>query len=153
MPEHLLPVLQAEANRCYPLETGGLLVGYRAGEEWVIQDVVGPGPGARHRRKTFDPDHVWHAAELRARFERSGGRELFIGDWHTHPDGRLALSRPDLRALRRIIGSPEAQTPEPLSALLAGDPGEWNFALWRAQLSTRCWFRRVTVQQAQLRQL
>jgi integrative and conjugative element protein (TIGR02256 family) len=153
VPEHLLAVLQQEADRCYPLETGGLLVGYRVGKEWVVQDVVGPGPAARHRRKSFDPDHVWHAAELRARFQRSGGRQLFIGDWHTHPDGCLALSRRDLRALRRIIRSAGAQTPEPLSALLAGDPAEWNFAVWRAQLDTEGWLRRVTVEQAQLRQL
>lgn len=151
MPDRLLPLLQEEADRHYPLETGGLLVGYRSGNEWVVQDVVGPGPAARHRQRSFDPDHAWHAAELQARFAGSGGRQIYLGDWHTHPDGLLALSHRDLRALRRIIASEQAQTPEPLSALLAGDPSQWRFAVWRARLGARGWLgRRVDTSQARL---
>jgi integrative and conjugative element protein (TIGR02256 family) len=131
--------LANEAERTYPLETGGLLLGYRAGPDMVVTKALGSGSRARHRRHWFEPDHEWHAVELRRLFGESEGREYYLGDWHTHPDGALQLSARDRRALKRIISSAEAATSNPVSALIAGAPGAWRLAVWRASLSLRRW--------------
>jgi integrative and conjugative element protein (TIGR02256 family) len=135
----LLDHLQAEAARRYPLETGGVLLGYRAENQWVVREVLGPGPRARHHRRYFEPDAAWHAEMIRAHFAQTEGREVYIGDWHTHPDGKLQLSGRDLRALRRIIRSPGAIA-EPISALMAGGPQEWALSIWAAAIRPREWF-------------
>lgn len=64
-----------EARRAYPLETGGILVGYVASNnEPVVQHIIGPGPAARHKRQRFHPDHDWQCHRLDDIFEASSGR-------------------------------------------------------------------------------
>lgn len=152
LPADLFRELEQEAARVYPLETGGVLLGYRSSDHWVVDGALGPGPRARHRLHGFEPDHQWHAEKLRLRFVASAGGERYLGDWHSHPGGALALSRTDLKALRQIIQSPEARTPEPLSALLAGRPSDWQIGIWRACLAPKPWRRaRLELTRATLR--
>ncbi|MDB5479096.1 MAG: hypothetical protein JWO83_149 [Caulobacteraceae bacterium] len=139
LPDRVVELMKAEAKRSYPVETGGVVLGYRVEDEWVVREVLGPGPDARHHRRYFEPDADWHAEMIRAHFARTDGREVYIGDWHTHPDGELKLSRRDRQALRGIVQCPQA-TPAPLSALLAGGPDDWALAMWAARVTSAGWF-------------
>lgn len=38
-----------------PLETGGILVGYRSHTAIAVTHIIGPGPGATHESTAFEP--------------------------------------------------------------------------------------------------
>lgn len=120
--------LTQEANRAFPMETGGVLVGYFAENgEPVVHAVVGPGPAAIHRRYRFTPDHAWQCGQLDVLFEQSEGLLTYVGDWHTHPDGVPEMSWLDHWTLRRIAKYPEAGTPQPLMLIGGGVVDRWQW--------------------------
>jgi integrative and conjugative element protein (TIGR02256 family) len=116
------------AQAHYPFETGGMLIGYQADDaSVVVTEIIGPGPNAKHTRMSFRPDHDYQQQRLDDLFRHSNGKTTYIGDWHTHPNGFNALSRKDMRVLRRIAETPEAQTEHPVMLVLATSAlGEGN---------------------------
>src|SRR3546814_16291233 len=96
----------AEADRKFPLETGGILVGYFAENgDPVVCAALGPGPHAIHWRKRFTPDHACQCTQLDDIYDQSSGSNTYLGDWHTHPHGVPQLSWLDRRTqLRRASG-------------------------------------------------
>jgi integrative and conjugative element protein (TIGR02256 family) len=117
--------LVKEATRAFPLETGGVLMGYAdtSDTELVVKAVVGPGPRAVHRRASFVPDHAFHDAAVARHYRESQRRWTYLGDWHSHPAGECSLSRTDRHTLARIAGAPCARVPRPLMLVLAGGHG------------------------------
>ena len=52
-----------ESYRAHPMETGGLLIGYRGPHETaVVTRIVGPGLGAIGRADSFEPDYDFQEA-------------------------------------------------------------------------------------------
>ena len=118
-----------EAQRAYPLETGGLLLGWTTGPGTVvISRVIGPGPRASHRATSFTPDAAWQERQLADAYEQAGRRLHYLGDWHSHPRGTIRLSGIDRATLRRIAGHPDARAAHPVMAVLAGGP-MWQVAV------------------------
>lgn len=126
LPRGLADQLLAWAGDWRPLEVGGILGGYHAGDNAVITDLVGPGPEAIHSTSHFLPDPEYHVAEMRRIHHASNGGRMYLGDWHTHPRGPSVLSPLDRRTLRAIARSPEAQCPRPLMLLAAQEGGHWQ---------------------------
>jgi integrative and conjugative element protein (TIGR02256 family) len=121
-----------EARRAYPLETGGVLVGYVAeNHEPVVQHLVGPGLAARHRRHRFHPDHDWQCRRLDELFEASAGQAVYLGDWHTHPDGSPQMSWLDKRTLRGIARHRQAELSRPLMLIGGGGRETWDWTAHR----------------------
>jgi integrative and conjugative element protein (TIGR02256 family) len=115
--------LDAEANLAYPLETGGVLVGYIAKNGApVVFGAIGPGPIAVHRRQRFTPDHAWQCQQLDNVFDKSSGLWVYVGDWHTHPDGSPRMSWLDHRTLRAIAKHRQAEISNPLMLIGGGPP-------------------------------
>lgn len=115
-----------EADRGYPLETGGILLGYFAeNAEAVVSAAIGPGPKASHSRTRFLPDHTWQCEQIDKLYEQSAGEWVYVGDWHTHPDASPQMSWLDQRTLRAIAKHPQAQTPRPVMMIAAGSPQNW----------------------------
>jgi integrative and conjugative element protein (TIGR02256 family) len=106
-------VLAEEAARRRLLETGGPIFGYESEGDVVVTKLYGPGPGARHRRASFSCTRQWIAACIKEAFSESGGRWAYVGEWHTHPLGRAAPSRQDVRAVARIAAAVEVELPRP----------------------------------------
>lgn len=124
--------LLAEADDKYDSETGGIVMGYQLnGNQYVVQDVIGPGPNATHQRDWFEPDYDYHDQEIGRAFTGSGGVSTYLGDWHTHPDGAACLSLRDRKTLIRIARTPEAQAPGPIMLLASGSPRHWQINAWR----------------------
>lgn len=121
----------AEAERAFPDETGGVLLGYwtTSPGEVVVTHMVGPGRYAIHHPYSFVPDADYHEQEIARLYEEANRRITYLGDWHTHPHGAAYLSRQDCRTLRRISNHREARAPEPLMAILAGGK-PWRLRLW-----------------------
>jgi integrative and conjugative element protein (TIGR02256 family) len=114
-----LAAVREEAARHAEEETGGMLLGYRSGDDAVVVAVIGPGPAAQRTASTFLPDAGWQQDRLAEVYAASGRTTAYLGDWHTHPGGRPVLSPRDRRTLRRIAGHRPARQPRPLSAVLA----------------------------------
>lgn len=73
--------LLQEAAAKAPYETGGVLMGWTAGDDICISDVIGPGPEATHERTSFLPDHPWQAEQIAMLYEKSGRLLAYLGDW------------------------------------------------------------------------
>jgi integrative and conjugative element protein (TIGR02256 family) len=101
------------------VETGGLLIGYRAGDELVVIDATGPGPNARHRRFSFNPDGCWQRKQLAKIYRDTEGVLTYLGDWHTHPGGPPLPSAQDKATAAAVAAAPLARTANPLT-LIAG---------------------------------
>jgi integrative and conjugative element protein (TIGR02256 family) len=133
--------MMCEAEDKYPLETGGVLVGYWSedGREVVITAVSGPGPKAIHSKSDFTPDYLYQDQFVASAYARSGRRHTYLGDWHTHPDGGTKLSGLDKRTLRRISRAQDARAAAPIMVIVANDGASWEAAFWNYRPGT--WFR------------
>lgn len=122
LPAAVIADMVREAWRTWPIETGGVLLGSARGAGAQVGRLVGPGPAARHERRSFTPDEDWQAAEVAAAWA-ADPTVRYLGDWHTHPGGAARLSADDIAAMRMIAASADAYNPEPfmLVVALAGD--------------------------------
>ncbi|WP_376709024.1 Mov34/MPN/PAD-1 family protein [Bradyrhizobium diversitatis] len=123
-----------------PLENGGILLGWRSGEDVTIVDLRGPGPQALHARHCFIPDHSWQVAEINRAFEASGGDLDYLGDWHSHPDSVAEMSKLDSATLLRIARKVSA----PLMLIVAGSGTDWSARCWKGH-TARSFLRRRLV--------
>jgi integrative and conjugative element protein (TIGR02256 family) len=117
-----------EANRAYPRETGGVLVGYFAASgESVVFATIGPGPNAIHLENRFLPDHIWQCEQLDDLFQKSSGTWVYLGDWHTHPDSSPKLSCLDRQTLRSIAKHKQAENLRPLMLIGGYSLPDWDW--------------------------
>lgn len=138
----------AEAASRWPLETGGVMLGWRASAvEVVVQVTIGPGPRAEHHPTAMRPDAAWQQERIAEIYRQSGRRVSYLGDWHTHPGGTPRLSPRDLRTLRRIARHADARAPQPLMVVLAGGSEQWQLVPY--QLSS-AWALRPQALQMEL---
>lgn len=132
----------AEARVLHPVETGGILLGWRSGKDRVIADMRGPGPNALHGRCRFCPDHRWQVGEIRRAYEASRGDLDYLGDWHTHPDGVAAMSGEDTRTLSRI----SRRVSRPLIMILANEPDwAWTAGCWTGERKGVVFSRKIEI--------
>lgn len=136
--EEALTRMVSEADSFFPNETGGVLMGYWAGNEAVITNLIAGGPLAQRTPTRFLPDHFYQIRAIEEIYNSSEGRRSYLGDWHTHPRGRLALSATDVMTLRRIAKHREARMACPIMLLLAGDQ-EWSARAWCWRPKCRIW--------------
>jgi integrative and conjugative element protein (TIGR02256 family) len=131
LPRRLHKEIRLLASRTYPNETGGVLVGFDAGNGLVVTAVVGPGPQATHKHDGLVPDYDFHDAEIKRLYVESGRLHTYLGDWHSHPDGPAMLSTRDKRTLKAIAAYREARAPIPIMGILAGARRRSELTVWR----------------------
>jgi integrative and conjugative element protein (TIGR02256 family) len=127
---HVMQSMCDYARDLSPLENGGVLLGWRSGEDRIVVDLRGPGPHALHGRHCFVPDHAWQVAEIKGAFQASRGDLDYLGDWHSHPDGVAEMSDLDSTTLLRIARRVSA----PLMLIVAGRGTEWSARCWKGQV-------------------
>jgi integrative and conjugative element protein (TIGR02256 family) len=141
--------LEAEADAKCPEESGGVLLGYWAGEPAcpVVTQAVGPGPKAIHDRCWFIPDYEFHEREVSRLYSDSKGTLQYMGDWHSHPGVSGRLSKKDRSTLLRIAKARAARAPRPLMLILGYGP-EWELFGWSlgTQSSRFSFCRRRTIE-------
>lgn len=143
--------MQSEADRCAPLETGGILMGRWATPTRVeVLMHIGPGPNAFHGPVGFSPDQAFQELQVADVFNKTRGEILYLGDWHSHPGSEAFLSKKDRSTLARITMSEEAQAPQALMAILAGTR-PWDYAFWKGWIARRIWGKVLRTQVAQVR--
>jgi integrative and conjugative element protein (TIGR02256 family) len=124
MPRSILAEIEKLASLSYPMETGGMLLGYVSDNgDVVVTAIIGPGPAAKHSRYAFEPDADYQQAELEAHYSTTEGRESYLGDWHTHPHGPCIPSRTDKRTLAHIALTPSSRIQHPIMAIAGYSTG------------------------------
>lgn len=122
--------MDTDSSEYAPLETGGMLLGYRspAGDE-VITGVILGGPHAKRTHDRFVGDGEWQQTRLEEIYLASNCVTTYLGEWHSHPSGLLAPSRLDRRTARRIARERTARSPRPLMVIGISEGDGWR---WRA---------------------
>ncbi|WP_090587609.1 Mov34/MPN/PAD-1 family protein [Arthrobacter subterraneus] len=147
---NVLDDLLEEAARCAPLETGGVLLGWRTEDAVCITNMVGPGPDARHARDSFSPDATWQSDQIALLYARSGRRLAYLGDWHTHPGAVPVPSSRDRGTLRAIARHVPARCPEPIMIIL-GQPRDEKWVVAGHTIRRDWWARSLRTLQVPLR--
>lgn len=131
--EGILLAIEEIANTHFPNEAGGALMGYvnDNGSKILITKIIGPGPEAVHNRMSFIPDYAYQEEEIARLYSESERTLVYLGDWHSHPNGAAALSGTDQRTLINISSYPEARIAFPIMVLLSGRPDRWNVNAWQ----------------------
>lgn len=134
----VLASCRADADAHFPLESGGVFVGYETGDAVVVTAMIPGGEQALRTRWAYAPDTDWQNARIAEHYERSGRLDTYLGDWHSHPGTERAyLSGDDRAVLKKIIRSPQTRLNHPLMCVLVGNKGDWRMHGWRASLRTR----------------
>jgi integrative and conjugative element protein (TIGR02256 family) len=120
----VLETIKEDLHKWYPVETGGVLMGYWNGDEVVISQIIDGGPKASRTRKSFNPDHDYQLEEISRIYKLSGRTETYLGDWHTHPDAKAYLSNRDKKTLSNIAKHKAARQPMPLMMIFGTNPAE-----------------------------
>jgi integrative and conjugative element protein (TIGR02256 family) len=107
-------VLERDSIKWSPRETGGPLFGYENCGEVVITRACLPGPKATHLPWLYRPDREAVQAAISEVRDETGGRERWIGSWHSHPLGRPLASLVDRRTAARIANDVPVGCPEPV---------------------------------------
>lgn len=76
------------------LETGGILLGHDDGDTLRVTIAGDPGPGALREKRRFLRDLAHARALADDAYEHDSS--VWIGEWHTHPDGPPEPSDVDL---------------------------------------------------------
>lgn len=119
-------------------ETGGILIGRRLAPDTVlISRVSPPGPRARHGRFFFSRDVAFLQSYLDEHYDRSGGSDDYVGEWHVH----LAFDTPpscvDRRSLYRIARQPNYATDNPLLIIAEHEPPELRLRAYGFQVKPK----------------
>lgn len=145
IPTALLAQLHDLVREHAPLETGGMLLGWRNHGKVAIDATIDAGPGALRNRTGFTPDGHWQQQQLAAIYEQSGRTVTYLGDWHSHPHGPARPSGQDRKTAAAIAASEQARTPYPITLILGRNRRRAQF-LTRAYIHTDGKLRRATLQ-------
>lgn len=102
-------------------EAGGILLGFRRGTHLHVVDATAPMRRDIRQRTYFerlDPGHQKHAT---SRWQRTGQRMDYLGEWHTHPELLPTPSYVDKSEWQKIT----ARTRAPMLFAIAGLQGDW----------------------------
>lgn len=113
-----LDIMTADVTAFGPVETGGILAGYRDGDDLVVCNATTGGPKATREPRLFVRDVEYCQEQLDALYSLSGGRVDYVGEWHRHCSRSTAYSRVDEASLRVIASSSEYNQPDPVMVII-----------------------------------
>lgn len=137
VPLEVLRFIEAEAGAHLPNESGGILIGQFSDDVVLITRAGDAGPNAYHAPVGFRRDGE-HAQQLRDRaVAASGGRDDYVGEWHSHPTDALPSPK-DRRSMRAISADRKFALAEPvLIVLCRTSVGMWEPTAYQT-CGTRC---------------
>lgn len=117
----VLEIMQRETQKDPEIETGGILLGSISERTMVITLASGPGPSAKKEKTGFLKDREYCQSILNKRYEESGTKEIYLGEWHYHPSRNNNPSNRDLKSLSDISLQKEYITTEPVMIILSNE--------------------------------
>jgi len=129
--EKLLSKIIEETNLWIPVETGGMLVGYKdlAGDI-VIANIIEGGDKAHRELDYFNPDTEFQQPKLSRIYKNSNSLVTYLGDWHSHPKSSAYMSKLDRKTMRRIVNKKTSMQANPIFLIIGTSPFEvkcWRY--------------------------
>ena len=121
---------QGNSDQHLPNESGGIAIGHVRGGTIVITRLTEPGPNAVQLPDHFLRDGEYAQAMLDATFAESGGRDDYLGEWHSHPFPQ-GPSAQDRESMRRISRNPDYGCPQPVLVLCRRFRRKWRLEGYR----------------------
>lgn len=109
MRSHVIDSIIHDVRAQSELEAGGILLGYV--ERGLIQVVEATSPAEEDQRSRLGFIRSAKAAQSRidSAWEESGGTRIYLGEWHSHPEGRAIPSSADRKMIARAHVSTEME--------------------------------------------
>jgi len=115
-----LAAVSAEVSKSIGIETGGILIGFRARNgKVVIVRATGPGPKAVRTPTWFDRDVEYCQQQLKEASDLLGLKGQYVGEWHFHPVGSSEPSGRDIRSMGEIAAQINYATDEPIMLIVS----------------------------------
>ncbi|WP_016991144.1 Mov34/MPN/PAD-1 family protein [Flavobacterium sp. ACAM 123] len=84
-------------------ESGGILTGKVLNKVIEIINCSEPSSDDIQSRYNFIRSHKTAQNFINYRFEISNGTEIYLGEWHTHPEGKPKPSNTDLKSFYKTL--------------------------------------------------
>lgn len=117
----------------YPNEFGGILMGSYLNSyiDLVISDIIIP-ESYKNSPMKFEPNHKELNELTKEYFENFGNKVIYVGDWHSHPNGSNQFSQLDFNSIKDVANSKTVNIKNPILLIAAyGDdyfnPGFYVF--------------------------
>ncbi|MGK7391813.1 MAG: Mov34/MPN/PAD-1 family protein [Candidatus Cyclobacteriaceae bacterium M2_1C_046] len=135
--EHLNFIIK-NSEKFYPLETGGIFIGYWSSEyEIIVKYTIGPGPKAKHGEEYFIPDNRFHNKQIAKFYKQTKRTNYYLGDWHTHPDAGSYLSKKDRSTLKKISSFKPARMKNPIMMIFGTNPLDLKVWIYNSDLKKK----------------
>jgi len=124
--QELLDELYRTGMKHYPKEFGGLLIGYYSEDfkTCFIETTILPKK-YKSSRYFFEREKEGLKLNL-TNFYNSIPRLIYVGEWHTHPDGIPSPSGTDMNAMIEIGESDDVNIENPLLLVLGINPSKMD---------------------------
>lgn len=116
----LLDDIYSQAKKHYPNEFGGILIGNYStcGKVATITETCVPTKYSNSRIlfKRFVDNLNKRLSYL---FKASNGETIYVGEWHSHPNGASSYSSTDLNSMSEIAEDSNVQISSPLMIIVS----------------------------------
>jgi integrative and conjugative element protein (TIGR02256 family) len=122
LPESVFGKIKQHVGKYYPNECGGIFVGKIILDEQkaIVEKIMMP------KRLKSTPVYFLRLSRfinqwLLRLFRQSGGESFYLGEWHSHPNGRPRPSHTDYETMKRISENPNVRIQTPLLLIVGYD--------------------------------
>lgn len=116
----VLKSIEQVSRKYYPNEFGGILMGtyLNSYSDLVISDIIIPDIYKSSPTK-FEPDHKDLNTKAKEYFKLFDDKVIYIGDWHSHPNGSNHFSQTDFNSIRDVAKSKAVNIKNPILLIAA----------------------------------
>jgi integrative and conjugative element protein (TIGR02256 family) len=116
----VLETIEQYSRAHYPNEFGGILMGSYLNSyiDLVISDIIVPDKYKSSPTK-FEPDHKDLNIKTKEYFQHFDNKVIYVGDWHSHPNGSNHFSQPDFNSIKDVAKSKTVNIKNPILLIAA----------------------------------
>lgn len=101
IPDHILSLLKQHIQKKKDNESGGIILGEIDGDgEIFVKKISFPNIHDKSSRCYFERDKVVAKILIDYEFYNSGGKIVYLGEWHTHPEPIPTPSGTDISMIK-----------------------------------------------------
>lgn len=125
LPEKIFDSIKKNIIKYYPNECGGVFVGQINNKTAVIEKMMMP------KRFKSTPFFFSRIADLINKwlervFNQSNGNTIYLGEWHSHPNGMPYPSSTDSKSMKKISLNPDVRIKTPILLIVGYNKKEFN---------------------------
>lgn len=120
----VLQTIEEETTFHYPNEFGGVFIGYKSNENFIITNILIPDE-YKNGKTIFVREPGTLNERLSEIYNRTNGKIQYLGEWHSHPDGPTNPSSTDINAMKEIANDKNINIDKPI--LMIAEVGKVSF--------------------------